>query len=577
MPISNREVAQIFENIADLLQIKGESIHRILAYRNAGETIRELPRDLNAIYSEGKLTEIPHIGDTLAEKLEELLKTGQLEFYQRLTAEVPVTLLDVLRVNGVGPKKTMLFWKELGILTLADLEKAARAGNLRALSGMGAKSEQRILEGIEALARQSDRTVLGVALPIASRILNELLELEGVVKGDIAGSIRRFRPTIGDIDLLVATTQPELVMARFAGHPSVARIIAQGPAKTSVELHSGQQADLRVIAPERYGTALAYFTGSQAHNIRIREIALTQGLSLNEHAFTPTNGEPEILCATEQDVYITLGLPWIAPELREDRGEIEAAQKGSLPELIRDTDIRGDFHMHTTWSDGKFSVLEMAQFARSRGLTHIVITDHSRGLGVANGLSIERLWEQREEIRAANAEIGPDFRIFHGTEMEILTDGTLDYPDEVLAQLDVVVASLHSGLRQPREQITARLLKAIRNPHVDIIGHPRGQIIPSREPADLDMDIIFAAARQQDIALEINANPARLDLEASLARRAADLGIKISINTDSHSAADFENLPYGIGTARRGWLAAAQVINTWPIEQFNAWIESRNV
>ncbi|HLA44735.1 MAG TPA: DNA polymerase/3'-5' exonuclease PolX, partial [Aggregatilineales bacterium] len=564
MRITNREIAQLFENIADLLQIKGESIHRVLAYRNGSEAVRDLPRDLNAIHEEGNLTEIPGIGKTLAEKIEEILTTGKLEFYERLSKEVPPSLLDVLHVNGVGPKKAKLFWKELNIITLEALEKAARAGELRGLSGMGAKSEQKIIEGIEALARRTDRISIGAALPAAQMILDDLLSISEVLKGDLAGSLRRWRPTIGDIDILIASEKPEPIMERFVHRENVARILGHGPTKSSVELLDGLQVDVRVLVPERYGTALAYFTGSQAHNIRMRELALRQDLTLNEHAFTRTDGSgEEILCATEEEVYETLGLPWIPPELREDRGEIEAAQEGKLSALIEMSDIRSDLHMHTTWSDGKLSVLEMAQIAQSRGLSHIVITDHSRSLGVANGLSIERLREQREEIRAADAAMGDDFRVLHGTEMEIRNDGTLDFPDEVLAELDVVIASLHTGLRQPREQVTERLINAISNPHVDIIAHPRGQLIPEREPADLDMDAVFEAAKQHDVALEINSNPARLDLDAIHARHAAELGIKITINTDSHAGEHFELLSYGIGTARRAWITANQVINTW--------------
>jgi DNA polymerase (family X) len=576
MRMTNKEIAQLFENIADLLEIKGESIHRILAYRNAGQTIHELPRDLNAIHAEGKLTEISGIGKTLAEKIEELLTTGQLEFYEKLITEIPLTLLDVLHINGVGPKKAKLFWKESNITTLADLEKAARAGELQKLSGMGAKSEQKIIEGIEALSRRTDRIALGVALPIAQEILADLLTLPDALKGDVAGSVRRFRPTIGDIDILIASENPEPIMQHFINRQDVARVLGHGLKKSSIEVLQGYQVDVRVLPPERYGTGLAYFTGSQAHNIRMRELALQQGLSLNEHSFTPTDGsDTEILCATEEEVFATLGLAWIAPELREDKGEIEAALEGKLPTLIQQSDIRADLHMHTIWSDGKLSVLEMAQVAHSRGLSYIVISDHSRSLGVANGLSIERLLEQREEIRAANEAMGSDFRIFQGTEMEIKSDGTLDYPDEILAELDVVLASLHSSLRQAREEITKRLLNAIQNPHVDIIGHPRGQLIPSREPADLDMDAVFEAAKAHDVALEINSNPARLDLEAPLARRAAEMGIKISLNTDSHSAEDFEVLPFGIGTARRAWLTPEAVINTWSLEQFSAWVKGR--
>ncbi|KAB2903442.1 MAG: DNA polymerase/3'-5' exonuclease PolX [Anaerolineae bacterium] len=572
----NRDVARIFEDVADMLQIKGENIHRVLAYRNAAQVIAELPRDLNAIYADGLLTEIQGIGETLASKIEEMLTTGKLDFYERLSKQVPPSLLAVLRINGVGPKKAKLFWEQLGITTIEALEKAARAGELRELPGMGAKSEQKIIEGIEALARQSDRLPLGVALPIAQEILKDLLTLPEALQGDVAGSLRRYRPTIGDIDLLIMSENAEPIMERFVKRPDAARILGHGPTKSSIELHNGRQVDVRVLPPERYGTGLAYFTGSQAHNIRMRELALGKGLTLNEHAFTATDGSGrEILCATEEEVYATLGLPWIPPELREDKGEIEAAQNSILPKLITQADIISDLHMHTTWSDGTRSVREMAEIARSRGLKYIVITDHSRSLGVANGLSIERLMEQQAIIRAVDAEMGPVFRVFHGTEMEIKADGTLDYPDEVLAQLDVVIASLHVSLRQPREQVTQRLINAIANPHVDIIGHPTGQLIPNREPADLDMDAVLEAAQQHDTALEINANPARLDLPAPYARRAAEMGIKITLNTDAHSAEDFDVLPYGIGTARRAWLTADAVINTWPVERFLKWVRDR--
>ena len=330
-----------------------------------------------------------------------------------------------------------------------------------------------------------------------------------------------------------------------------------------------------MLDPQRYGTALVYFTGSQAHNIRLRELAQARGLTLNENAFTPLKGGAEILCESEEQVYTTLGLPLIPPELREDRGEIEAAQSGDLPTLITQADIHGDFHMHTVWSDGHLSVRQMAELARARGLSHIVITDHSVSLGIANGLSIERLHQQRDEIRAVDAEMRPALRVLQGTEMEIKTDGTLDFPNEVLAELDVVVASLHSGLRQPREQVTARLLSAIRNPHVDIIGHPRGQLIPDREGADLDMDAVFSAAAQTGTVLEINANPYRLDLDDAHAHRAVQMGVRLAIDTDAHAAGDFDLLRYGILTARRGWVRAADVINTLPADEFMRWLQSR--
>ncbi|HUN05543.1 MAG TPA: DNA polymerase/3'-5' exonuclease PolX [Aggregatilineales bacterium] len=582
MALTNREIADLFETVADMLQIKGEVIHRVLAYRNAGAAIRDLPRDLRAIAAEGTLTEIPNIGDTLAAKITEMLETGQLQFYEKLAKEVPPSLVQVLRINGVGPKKAKLFWQELGITDVTALEAAARAGKLRDLSGMGAKSEQKIIEGIESLNRYTGRTALGVALPAAQAILNHLMKLPEAVEGAIAGSIRRGRPTIGDVDLLIASDNAGPIMDAFVGMEMVARVLGHGPTKSSVELHNGLQVDLRVLEKARWGTALNYFTGSQAHNIRMRELALKKGLSLNEHAFSPVDESgtiiedaPKILCATEEEVYATVGLPWIAPELREDAGEIEAAQEGRLPRLIEISDIRSDLHMHTTWSDGTLSIRQMAEAAKARGKQFIVITDHSQYSAIANGLSVERILQQQAEVRQVDREMGPDFRVFHGVEMDIRSDGSMDYPDEVLAQLDFVVASLHFSLRQERAVITRRLLNAIENPHVDLIGHPRGQLINEREPADLDMDAVFEAARKHGTALEINANPARLDLEAQYARRAVELGIPICIDTDAHSAEDMDKLPFGILTARRGWVTAESVINTWPVEQFIAWTQNR--
>ncbi len=574
MAVTNRQIADVFETVADLLQLKGENIHRILAYRNAAESIRELPRDLAAVAAENKLESIPNVGATLAEKITEMLTTGQLTFYEKLKAEIPAGLVDVLHINGVGPKRAMQFYKELGLATVPEVEAAAKAGKLRDLSGMGAKSEQKILDGIAALARRSDRVRIDVAMEAAESILIALLELPEALTGTIAGSLRRGRATIGDLDLLIASENAVPIMDAFVARPDVARVLGNGPTKSSVELLNGLQCDLRVLDPRRWGTALVYFTGSQAHNIRLREMAQARGLSLNEHAFTPLDGGAETLCDSEEGVYKMLGLPLIPPELREDRGEIEAAAAGKLPDLITQADIRGDLHMHTVWSDGKLTIREQAALARTRGLSYIVITDHSVSLGVANGLSIERLREQRAEIRAVEAEFAPDLRIFQGTEMEIKTDGTLDYPDEVLAELDVVVASLHSGLRQPREQVTARMLAAIHNPHVDVIGHPRGQLFPDREGADLDMDAVFAAAAATGTILEINANPHRLDLDDAHAHRAIEMGVKLSIDTDAHSTADTDLLRYGILTARRAWVKAEDVVNTLPLAAFERGISA---
>ncbi len=582
MTLTNREIADIFENVATMLEIKGEIIHRVLSYRRAGETVRELPRDLHAIAAEDKLTDIPGIGDTLAAKINEMLDTGKLEFYEKLAKEIPSGLVDIVHINGVGPKKAKLFWKELNITTIPELEAAARGGKLRDLAGMGAKSEQKIIEGIESLGRQTGRTPLGNALPAAQAMLDVVLAVPGAIEGAIAGSIRRARPTIGDVDLLVASDDARPIMDAFVAMEQVGRILGHGPTKSSVELLSGLQVDLRVLEKARWGTALNYFTGSQAHNIRMRELALKNGYSLNEHAFSTVDKDgniiedaPKILCATEEEVYATVGLPWIPPELREDSGEIEAAQAGKLPKLITMEDMHADLHMHTTASDGTRSIREMAEEACQRGRQFIVITDHSHSLGIANGLTVERLLAQQEEVRKVDAELGSSIRVFHGTEMDINADGTLDFPDEVLAKLDFVIASLHVSLRQPREQITNRMLSAIRNPNVDLIGHPRAQLLPDREPADLDMDAVFNAAKESGIALEINANPRRLDLEAQFARRAVEMGIPLSINTDAHAPEHMDLMIYGVMTARRGWVTAESVINTWPLERFLSWTQNR--
>lgn len=585
MPLSNREIADIFEKVADMMEIKGENIHRILSYRRASEVIRELPRDLRAIAADDALTDIPNIGKTLAEKIVEMLETDKLEFYERLAAEVPVGLVDIMHINGVGPKKAKLFWDQLDITSIEQLEAAAKEDKLSTLPGMGKKSQQKIIDGIGALSRQTGRTPLGKALPAAQDILDLLMALPQAVEGTIAGSIRRGRPTIGDVDILIAVNDmadAAPIMDTFVGMESVARVLGHGPTKSSIELLSGLQVDVRVLETTRWGTALNYFTGSQAHNVRMRQIALDKGLSLNEHAFSPVDDKGDIiesadktLCATEEEVYAMVGLPYIPPELREDSGEIEAAQKDQLPKLITLDDIQADLHMHTTWSDGRSSVREMAEAARARGRKFIVITDHSRSLGIANGLSIERLLEQQAEVRRVNNEIGDDILVLHGTEMDIKADGTMDFPDDVLAQLDFVIASLHVSLSQSREQITQRLLNAINNPHVDLIGHPFARQIPVRPPVEMDVDAVFDAAAKTGTALEINANPVRLDLDAQYARRAVELGIPLSINTDAHAEEHMDLMEYGVKTARRGWVTAECVLNTWSVDRFLNWIRSR--
>jgi DNA polymerase (family X) len=574
--MTNREIADLFETVSHMLAIRGDQVHRVLAYQRAAESIRALVRDLNEIYAEGRLTDIPNIGATLSAKIIELLTTGRLEFYEKLAQEIPPPLVELLRVEGLGPKRIKQLYELLAITTLEQLTAAAAAGKLRDLPGMGAKSEAKILAAIESLGRHGDERVpLGVALPLAEEILAELRRLPGISHWAVAGSLRRMKDTIGDIDLMVAAADSDPVMDRFRSLGIVESVSVSGPSKTTVTLLNGRQADLRVLPAERWGTLLLYFTGSKEHNVRLREMALKKGLSLNEHAFTPLDGGPEIVCATEAEAYQVLGLPYIPPTLREDWGEIEAALRHELPQLIETRDIVADLHMHSTWSDGKMSVLEMARAARSRGHRYMAITDHSLSLAVANGLTVERLLAQAEEIRQANEIMGGDFRILHGTEMEIRADGTLDFPDEVLAQLDFVIASLHMGLSQPRQQVTERMLAAIHNPQVHMIAHPSGRMLPERIGADLDMDAILQAAVQTGTILEINANPRRLDLRDTHVRRAVELGVTLAINCDAHHADQFDLLPYGIAVAQRGWATAADVVNTWPLEQLLDFVQRK--
>jgi DNA polymerase (family 10) len=533
-----------------------------------------LSRGAYDYWQEGKLTEIDGVGKAIAEKIDELFTTGRLEFLDKLTAEVPASLADLLQVPDLGPKKIALFWRELGIIDLTGLEAAARAGKLRSLPGMGEKSEAKIIAGIESLSRRTTRTPLGKAWPAAQQMLDVLRTAPGVVAAEAAGSLRRMRETVGDIDLLVAAKDSAPVMQAFTKLPGVLRVLGSGETKSSVEFNDGLRAQLWVHPPERFGTALQYATGSKDHNVRLRELALKQKLSLSDQAFTREDGS-ELLCSTEEEVYTTLGLPWIPPELREDRGEVQAARTGKLPGLIEMGDLVAELHSHSTWSDGRYTIKQMAEAARERGLRVLAITDHTPSLGITRGMTTEALREQRAEIDAVQKELGDSILLLQGAEVEIRADGTLDYPDEVLTTLDIAIASLHVSLRQPREQATQRLLNAIRNPHVDLIGHPTGRMIPNREGADLDMEAIFAAAAESGVALEINAYPDRLDLNDIHARRAIELGIPLSINTDAHSPKDLDMLFYGVATARRGWVEARQVINAWEPEHLLEWLRGR--
>ena len=572
--MTTSQIIEVFTRIADLMEIKGEVIYKILAYRKAVDSLENLAGDVVSAWQAGTLTEIPGVGKAIAEKIDEMLSTGKLEFLERLEQEVPPGLIEVLKVPDVGPKKTSLFWKQAGITNMTELEAAAKSGKLRSLPGMGEKSETKILAGIEAVARRTDRIPLGKAWLFAQELIKILSQVPGVEKVALAGSLRRIRATVGDLDLLAASSNSGPVMQAFVEHPNVIRILSQGEVKSSVEYSHNLRAQLWVHPPERFGTALQYATGSKEHNVRLREIAQKQGLSLSDQSFQKSDGT-EILCATEEEVYQTLGLPWIAPELREDHGEVQAAKENKLPDLITVQDIQSELHTHSTWSDGKLSIRQMAEAAIQRGLKVLAVTDHSGSLGVAGGLSVEDLIKQREEIDQVQAELGSSIRLLQGCEVEIRADGSLDFPDDVLVKLDIVIASLHSSLRQPGEKITQRLINVIQNPHVDIIGHPTGRMIPNREGADLDMESIFKSALDHDVVLEINAHPSRLDLNDVHARRFMDMGGILSINTDAHSASDLDMLIFGVATARRAWLEPRHVINTWKSERLLDWLSKR--
>src|SRR5512138_283357 len=573
--MNNRQLADTFTLIADLSEIKGENMYKTLAYRKAADSLLNLGREASEYWKEGKLRDIPGVGAAIAEKIDELLTTGKLEFLEKLKKEIPPGLVEWLPIPGLGPKRAAMIWKALNITSFAELEAAAREGKLRELPGMGAKTEAAILEGIESLARRSVRIPLGRAYPLAQALIAELKKVKGVVDAQPGGSLRRMRDTVGDLDILVASNDPTAVMDAFVKLPRIHRVLGKGPTKSSIEFNDGLRAQVWVYPPKEFGTALVYATGSKEHNIRLREMALDKDLSLSDHSFKNILNGKETFCATEEEVYKILGLPWIPPELREDRGEIQAAKAHKLPKLIQRKDIRADLQMHSTWSDGKLSMLEMARLAAQRGMKVVAFTDHSVSLGVTGGLSMEKHKQQAAEIRKIQKQLGDSITVLHASEVEIKADGSLDYPDEFLASLDLVLASLHTSLRQPREKVTQRLINAIRNPHVDIIGHPTGRLIPDREGADLDMEAVLQAAAETGVALEINAHPSRLDLNDINARRAKELGIPLSINTDSHSEEDMDMLPYGVATARRAWLEPKDVINTWTPKNLLDWLKKR--
>ena len=558
--MKNQEIAKIFNDIADLLEIKGENPFRIRAYRRAAQNIEGLAKDVAEISKDDLLT-VPGIGQDLAGKVEEYVRTAKLQFYEDLKKEVPGGLSALLSVPSLGPKTAKLLFEKLNIQDLETLEQLARDHKLIGLPGIKEKTEENILKGINMLKRGMERKPLGKVLPIANDILEHLKKKAPVKKLTIAGSIRRWKETIKDIDILATSENPKEVMRAFVHLPHVREILMQGPTKSSVIIHEDLQVDLRVVEEESFGAALAYFTGSKAHNIRLREMAVKAGLKINEYGIFREKDDKRLGGEKEEDIYRILGLPYIPPELREDTGEIEAALSGKLPRLVEPKDIKGDLHVHSKWSDGSHDFEELVTEARKRGYHYIAITDHSKGLGIARGLTAERLLEEKKQIDSLNKRL-KGFKLLAGIEVDIRSDGQLDLPDDVLKKLDIVVASIHSGFKQKKEQLTRRLVSAMKNLHVSIIAHPTGRLIGERDPYDIDMNSVLNVAQETGTAIEINAYPLRLDLNDVHVRMAKEKGIPLVISTDTHTINHFEYMNYGVAIARRGWLEKENILNT---------------
>lgn len=575
--LSNQDVAQRFVDIADMMELLGEDRFKSQAYRRAGETLAALPLSLHDYYTRHALQEIPGVGQAISAKIGELFETGQIQFYERLHVKVPDGVVDVMRIPGVGPKTAWRLFQELGIISLESLEAAASSGQIRTLKGFGAKLEERILQGLRQQANAPDRFLLGEALPLAHQILSTFRgAAPSLAACEVAGSVRRASPTIGDLDLVAAAEDLEATLDLFISLPQIAAVEVRDGRRVDVRLHNGKTCSLYVTMPDVWGAALVMWTGSVAHRERLQHLAVERGLSLREDGLW--RGSEYLPTPLEQDVYEALGLPFIEPELREDWGEIEAALAGTLPELLLASDMRSDLHTHTSWSDGSGSVAEVAEAALQRGYSYYAITDHGFYMGMVNGLDAARLKAQRVEIDAVNEDMqrrGVDFRLLQGTEVDILPDGTLALPDEVLATLDWVVASPHVSLRQDRQTATDRLIRAISNPYVDCIGHPTGRLLLRREGAELDMEAVLDAAASQGVILEIDGAYPRLDLDARHVKRALELGIKIAVDSDAHHPHDLAGIDYGVLTARRGWATRADVINTWSWDEIEAYRMSR--
>jgi DNA polymerase (family 10) len=557
--MTNQEIAGILNQISQILEIQGENPFKIRAYTRASQTIENLTYELSSLEEKDKIAKLPGIGAGIAKKVTELLETGKLAFYEDLKKSEYAPLTEFLKIPGMGPKHAKLVYDKLGINTADELKKAAEAGKLRVLYGLGEKVEQNIIQGIQQLLKYKERLPLAFIYPRALSIFEELKRHKEIRQITLAGSLRRMRETIADVDILASSDHAEEVMGAFVNLPQSQKVVARGNTKSSIVTRDGFQVDLRVVQPESFGAASHYFTGSKAHNIRIRSLGVDRGLKINEYGVFKK--ERAIAGKTEEEIFESVGLPYIPPELREDQGEIEAAQHGNLPSLIEVEDIRGDLHVHTNWTDGNNSPEEIAQAAQERGYQYIAICDHSPTVGITNGLTPERVLMQIEEIARLNRNLG-DFKILRGIEVDIRSNSQLDLPDEILGELDLVVAAVHTRFSQPRDEMTRRIIKAIESPHVDIVAHPTGRIIGKREPYQVDMDRVMDACKANAKVLELNAFPERLDLSDINCRKAKQKGVKIAISTDAHTTGHLEWIKFGVATARRGWIEPPDVVNT---------------
>jgi len=568
----NHKVAIILFQIADLLELKDEKF-KPQAYRKAAHSIEALEKDIQEEYEHGRLREIPGVGEAIEGKIVEIIKTGGLKYLDELKAEFPPGLVQVMDVQEIGPKTAVRLYHELKVTNLQDLKAAAEQHHIRHLKGFGDKTEENILKGIRYLEESRGRMLLGYAYPIASGMVNYLKAKGGFSLVDFAGSLRRMRETIGDIDILVGTDDPDRATEIFVSYPEVESVIAKGPTRSAVRLRSGTQVDLRVVAPKSYGAALQYFTGSKEHNVVLRSMAIEKGLKLNEYGLFKKDTMVPVAGETEESIYKALGVDIMPPEIRENHGEIEAALKHQLPRLVELKDIRGDLHMHTNASDGADLMEAMAEAARGRGYDYIGITDHSVSLHIANGLDETRLKSNIARARQISDEMAP-FKVMIGAEVEVSEKGELDYPNELLAELDYVIAGVHSRFKMGEAEMTERLLTAISNEHVRILAHPTGRILGQREGYAFDIQKVFQSAKEQKVCMEVSSYIDRLDLPDRLCRTAKEIGVVLAINTDSHGTEHLDYMKYGVATARRGWIGPEQVLNTMSLDKISVWMKS---